>query len=296
MSRVGQVICGYNLEKPLATGGFGTIYLARQADSNRKVVIKVMHEEYTMQPEMMQQLENEARILTNLQHNHIVPFYDFWRDLNGCYLAMRWLKGGNLRQYAKRNPLTLPDIARILKQVASALDYAHQHNIIHRDIKPDNILLDEFGNAFLADFGIAVDLNNGHVQPENQVLLGSPTYIAPEQLIDKIFVPQGDIYSLGIMLFELLTHEQPFKAGTTQQLLLMQVFDTLPLLPAQLDLPVELNLILRKATEKQPEHRYSSALEMALEFEAVVHDFMQTCYNDPDMTATQEMMATRMLA
>jgi serine/threonine protein kinase len=296
MGRVGQMKCGYQLEKAIASGGFGMIYLAKHADQNQKVVVKVISDEYRQQPEVLRQLENEAQILSNLQHNHIVAFRDYWQDSDGIYLAMRWLKGGNLRQYAKRNPLTLPDIARILKQVASALDYAHQHSIIHRDIKPDNILLDEFGNAFLADFGIAVDLNNGQVQHENQVLLGSPTYIAPEQLVEKIFVPQGDIYSLGIMLFELLTHEQPFKAGTTQQLLLMQVFDTLPLLPAHLDLPVELNLILRKATDKQPENRYSSALEMALEFEAVVRNFMQTCYNDPDMTATQEMMATRVLA
>jgi eukaryotic-like serine/threonine-protein kinase len=244
----------------------------------------------------LRQLENEAQILSQLQHNHIVAFRDYWQDSDGIYLAMRYLKGGNLRQYAKRNPLTLPDIARILKQVASALDYTHQHNIIHRDIKPDNILLDEFGNAFLADFGIAMDVSQARTPKANDILLGSPTYIAPEQLVEKIFVPQGDIYSLGIMLFELLTHEQPFKAGTTQQLLLMQVFDTLPLLPAQLDLPVELNLILRKATDKQPEHRYNTAMELALEFEAVVRDFMQTCYNDPDMTATQEVMATRVLA
>src|SRR5262249_51194841 len=139
------------------------------------------------------------------------PLYDYWRDPSGAYLVMRWLRGGSLREALQEQPYDLSSAALLLDQVASALALAHRTGVIHRDLKPANILLDEDGNAYLADFGIAKDLRNvvnSGTQPD--MVVGSPDYLSPEQARSEPVSPPTDIYSLGVVLYEMLTGQHPF--------------------------------------------------------------------------------------
>jgi eukaryotic-like serine/threonine-protein kinase len=267
---VGSSINGYKFEKAIGAGGFATIYLATHEASHQLVAIKVIQNCDNPTARHIQQIENEAEILGKLNHPNIMPVYDYWRDEDGAYLVMRWIRGGSLRQLLKHKVLSMGQTVRILKQVGSALDYAHSQGIVHRDIKPDNILFNEAGDVVLADFGIAHDLNTKRLRQKDDVLVGSPTYIPPEQLKQQ-FLPEGDIYSLGIMLYEMLTHELPFQGDTTRDILLKQLFTDLPLLPEHFNFPMEMNDILQIATAKSPMVRYESAVAMAGHFAAVVN-------------------------
>src|SRR5687768_7472332 len=153
-----QIIKGYELREPLGTGGFGAVYKAFQPAVGREVAIKIILPALANQSEFIRRFEAEAQVIARLEHPSIVPLYDYWRDPQGAYLVMRWLRGGSLSDLLKRGALDLETIARVLDQVSGALTLAHRNGIVHRDIKPGNILLDEDGNAYLADFGIAKDL------------------------------------------------------------------------------------------------------------------------------------------
>jgi serine/threonine protein kinase len=266
----GQIVRGYRLEDIAGSGGFGTVYHARQEILNREVAVKVINEKYVNRPQFIRQFEAEARIIARLEHLHIVTLYDYWRDPSGAYLIMRWLKGGSLRGYLKRNQMTIPQIVRLVNQISSALAFGHQLNVIHRDIKPENILLDETGNAFLTDFGIAVDLQNQENLDIENISFGSPDYVAPEQLTDKLITPKADIYSLGIMLYELLAHERPFRADTAKEIMQMQLRNPVPSLRlSRPDLPTEIDTIIWQATSKRPHSRYDNILELAVAFQSI---------------------------
>ena len=266
----GQIVRGYRLEDVAGSGGFGTVYRAKQEVLNREVAVKVINEKYVNKPQFIRQFEAEARIIARLEHSNIVALYDYWRDPSGAYLIMRWLKGGSLRQYLKRQQMTIPQIVRLLSQIASALAFGHQLNVIHRDIKPENILLDQTGNAFLTDFGIAVDLQNQENLDIENISFGSPDYVAPEQLTEKLITPKADIYSLGIMLYELLAHERPFRADTAKEVMQMQLRNPVPSLRlTRPDLPTEIDTIIWQATSKKPHARYDNILELAVAFQNV---------------------------
>ncbi|MEN8197698.1 MAG: serine/threonine-protein kinase, partial [Pseudomonadota bacterium] len=160
----GQAVQGYDLLERIGSGGFGAVYRAYQSTVGREVAIKVILPGFANKPEFIRRFEMEAQLIARLEHLHIVPLYDYWRDPQGTYLVMRWMRGGNLRQALRENPFNLESAALLLEQVASGLAAAHSRQIVHRDLKPSNILLDEEGNAYLADFGIARDLRR--VAPE----------------------------------------------------------------------------------------------------------------------------------
>src|SRR5262249_31398088 len=141
-------------------------------------------------------------------HPHIVPLYDYWRDPEGAYIVMRYLRGGALNNLMNGRQWTLPEVNRVLSQLTGALALAHRFGVVHRDIKPENILLDEDNNAYLADFGIAQILSKS--QSDDMAGMGSPAYAAPEQVVGGITSLQSDIYSLGVILYELLTGQHPF--------------------------------------------------------------------------------------
>ncbi len=239
---------------------------------DREVAVKVIDAEYANNPEFIRRFESEAQMIARLEHLNIVPIYDFWREPNGAYLVMRWMRGGNLRSsLAEHGPWPLQAAARLLDQVAAGLTVAHRNQIVHRDLKPDNILLDEDNNAYLADFGIAKDIKlRGHLV-EYQDRMGSPGYMAPEQLTDESVSAQTDIYSLGIVLYELLTGLPPFETTDTFNLVDMQVHATLPPLQKyRPELPMALNSIIWRATEKQKEKRYPDVLTLAREFRQLI--------------------------
>ena len=154
----GQSVQGYDLVELIGTGGFGAVYRACQRTIGREVAVKIILPKYANNPEFIRRFEIEAQVISRLEHLHIVPLYDYWRDVEGTYLVMRWLRGGSLMDAIEDGPLELGPASSILDQVASGLNAAHGQQIIHSDLKPSNILLDEDVNAYLADFGIAKDL------------------------------------------------------------------------------------------------------------------------------------------
>ncbi len=270
----GQTIKGYELQTLIGKGGFGAVYRAYQPAIKREVAVKVILAEYTNDPEFVRRFEAEAQIIAHLEHLHIVPLYDYWRDANGAFLVMRWLRGGSLRAALEKGVWPLNDTIRLVDQITSALAVAHRHGVIHRDLKPDNILLDDERNAYLADFGIARDLENwtqleSLYQAEEQAgqMMGSPHYLSPEQIKADPISPQSDIYSFGIMLYELLTGKTPFHGLPLSTLISKHLMDPVPSLNEERDdLPEALNKVITKATEKNPSDRYANVLALNADF------------------------------
>ncbi len=264
----GRTIRGYELHSQVGMGGFGVVYRAYQPLIGRDVAIKVVLPRYANHPDFIRRFDVEAQLVARLEHPAIVPLYDYWRDPGGAYLVMRWLRGGSLADVLK--PMPIDAIPVLLDQIGAALAVAHRRGIVHRDLKPANILLDEEGNAYLADFGIAKDLGNtdsAEGEPEGS-FVGSPSYLSPEQIRAGPISPQTDIYSLGIVLYELLAGTRPFHSSTRAELFLKHLYDPLPplVVPQRPELASRLDSVLRRATAKSPSERYPDISSMLLEF------------------------------
>ncbi len=258
-----RVVNGYEFLEPVGAGGFGVVYRARQAAVGREVAIKVIQPQYANQPEFARRFEQEARLIARLEHPHIVPLYDYWQDADGAFLVMRWLPQTVRSRLQTEGELPLAAAADLLDQVAGALHVAHRSGVIHRDLKPDNLLLDAEGNTYLADFGIAKVVDSGTITAEGQIL-GSTAYLAPEQIAGARVTPQSDIYSLGLVLYELLTGLQPYVGATVSELAYHHLNDPLPSLHLhQPDLPPALDAVLALATAKPPAERYPDVLRFA---------------------------------
>lgn len=272
----GRKIRGYQLDELIGEGGFGVVYRAYQDVIEREVVIKAILPIYANDPNFIRNFEAEAHLVARLEHPNIVPLYDYWREPDGAYLVMRYLRGGSLLDKFKRGILwDLDTVARVLEQVAGALSVAHRNDVVHQDIKPANILLDDDNNAYLTDFGIAIDLANSQnlaAMGDENVIHGSPAYIAPEQIKREEITMQADIYSLGIVLYELLAGAHPFENSGLMELLKHQTDTTLPPLQEyRPELPQELNSVIWRATEKKPGLRYDHVTEMAEEFRKITN-------------------------
>jgi serine/threonine-protein kinase len=252
-----RTIKGYDLLELLGEGAYGAVYRARQQVVERDVAIKVILSQFANQPDFIRRFETEAQLVAQLEHIHIVPLYDYWREPDGAYLVMRLMKGGSLGDRIGKGLLPLNEVARILEDVVSALAAAHRKNIVHRDLKPANILLDEDGNAYLSDFGIAKAIGTQTDLTLTGAILGTPAYISPEQVQSLPVSPKTDIYSLGIVLYTMLAGEHPFSETSTGDLIAKHLRDTLPSLgEVSPDLPIELDRVVQKATAKNPDERY----------------------------------------
>jgi WD40 repeat protein/serine/threonine protein kinase/energy-coupling factor transporter ATP-binding protein EcfA2 len=267
-----RYVKGYELLERIGTGGFGAVYRAYQSTIRREVAIKIILPHYANHPDFIRRFEAEAQIIARLEHPHITPLYDYWRDPEGAYLVMRLLRGGNLRNAINSRPFGPEAAADMLDQVASALALAHRNHVIHRDIKPTNILMDEDENVYLADFGIARVM--GHPEGEesaSSTVLGSPDYLSPEQARLEQVTPQSDIYSLGVVLYATLTGDVPFSGITTVERMYKHLNDPLPLIgnlgPSIVS---DVNEVIQTATSKNPTKRYSSVLEMADSFRKAI--------------------------
>lgn len=262
----GQTLKGYRIDKQLGAGGFGAVYSAYQPIIERDVAIKVILAEYANQPDFIRRFESEAHLIARLEHPSIVPLYDYWREPDGAFLVLRWLRGGSLTQHLKQGAFEPEAAAKLLDQVGAALAFAHRNNVVHRDIKPDNILLDDDGNAYLTDFGISTII--GHTPDgDEEGVSGTIRYIAPEQLRQEPDAITIDIYSLGIVMFEVLTGSHPFEEHTNAEILMKHLSEPLPPLhDIRPDLPETLDAVIQKATEKDPADRYQTTIEMAQAF------------------------------
>ena len=263
----GQKIKGYELRESLGAGGFGAVYRAYQPALKREVAIKIILPQFANHPDFIRNFEIEAQLVARLESARIVPLYDFWREPDSAYIVMRYLRGGSLIESLRHGPWSLQAMTRLVDQVTEALTVAHRHDVVHRDVKPGNILLDEDQNAYLADFGIAKDLADTQMTAEDTIT-GSPMYMSPEQIHSRPVTPQSDLYSLGLVLYEMLTGHPPFPDSTTSiNLIMLQINEPIPdLSHLRPDVPEMLNFVLQKATAKAPEDRYQDAKSLAAAF------------------------------
>jgi serine/threonine-protein kinase len=256
----------YQIKSELSRGGMSIVYLAIDPRFGRDVAIKVLPRSFQDQATARARFEREARIIAALEHPAIVPVYDFGDEDDQLYLVMRYMPGGSLADLLTYGRLTLADTTRIAQRVASALDEAHERGVIHRDLKPGNILFDTHGEAFLTDFGI-VKLFESDVTTQNMtgsVVLGTPAYMSPEQALGKPLDQRSDVYSLGAVLYEMVTGGPPYKGPTSISVAMKHVVEPVPN-PRELrpELPVEYEAIIEKAMAKEPDQRYTSAAELA---------------------------------
>ncbi|MDX1614304.1 MAG: protein kinase, partial [Candidatus Promineifilaceae bacterium] len=203
-----------------------------------------------------------------LEHLHIVPLYDYWRDPEGAFLVMRWLRGGSVKDALANGPYKLDRAAKLLDQVAGGLAAAHAADVVHRDLKPSNLLLDEEGNAYVADFGIAKVLGLARSEStDDDKIVGSPSYLSPEQARSQPVTAQSDIYGLGVTLYEVLTGQHPFPNLTAVERMFKHVNEPLPPLESLDPLVQEdVNDVIQRATAKNPKHRYEDVLAFAAAF------------------------------
>jgi len=261
---IGSMLGPYRILEQIGLGGMATVYKAYQPGIDRLVALKVLPEHYARDPLFVQRFQQEAHIIAKLEHRNIVPVYDFGEQDGTTYLAMRYLQAGTVKDILAYGPLPLTDAARIVADVAAGLDYAHGQRIIHRDVKPSNILVDKQGHAYLTDFGLAKVLEASIELTGSGTLLGTPAYMAPEQTLGKPVTPQTDVYSLGVVLYEMAAGRPPYEADTPMAVALMHVHQPLPR-PRHVNpaLSEAVELVILKALAKDSRDRYQSAGELA---------------------------------
>jgi eukaryotic-like serine/threonine-protein kinase len=267
---VGHTLGAYQLIDRLGQGGMATVYRAYEPALDRYVAVKVLPQIFANDPNFMQRFRREARVVAQLNHPNIVPIYHYGEDGGITYLVMRFVEGGTLTQ--ARGEIFAPDRAiRLLIPVAKALAYAHQQGVVHRDIKPGNVLLSDGEWPLLADFGLAKMAAASTQLTQTGVGVGTPMYMSPEQCQGNAVDQRTDIYALGIMLYEMVTGEVPFRADTPMGILIKHISAPMPP-PRQVNpaIPEVLERIILKATAKSPEHRFQTAVEMATALEQLL--------------------------
>ena len=258
---IGTQIGPYSIQDEIGKGGMATVFRAYQESVDRHVAIKVIHKSIMGDEAALERFRREARLIARLEHLHILPVYDFDGAHEPPYIVMRYVDSGTLRDVINRQRLPVNEIGFLLRQVASALDYAHQQGIVHRDIKPSNIMLDKQGNAIVSDFGVArlVDSSQGNITGTGGAV-GTPDYMAPEQVMGSTIDGRADVYSLGAMTFLLLTGQMPFTAETPMAVMMKHVQDKPPRATSiNAELPPVIDDILMTALAKEPEKRQATA-------------------------------------
>jgi len=272
----GQQVGQYTILSKLGEGGMASVYRARQASVNRDVAIKIIRSKLAQTPEYMRRFEREARTLASLDHLHILKIFDFGQQDDILYLAMELKTGGNLATLIRSGALSLAQIGRYLEQIGDALDYAHRKGVIHRDLKPQNVLLDESGNAILTDFGIAKLITKEATQLTNTgSVMGTPAYMAPEQWQGGTADARTDFYALGIMLYEMLGGGLPFTADTPAQMMYFHLQSPAPSIRGiRPDVPEAVEAVLQKAIAKAPSDRFPSGRALSDAFAAATRGVM----------------------
>jgi len=276
---VGENVGAYRIVAQLGQGGMATVFKAYHPGLDRYVAIKVLHPAFKEEANFVQRFNREARIVAQLEHPNIVPVYDFAEHRGLAYLVMRFVDGETLKARLKRGPLRPDQIIQVARQVGAALDYAHQQGILHRDVKPSNVLLTgdpenpaALGDIFLADFGLARIAQAGESTLSRDMMMGTPQYISPEQAKGTRDLDAGaDIYSLGVVLFELVTGRVPFSADTPYSIIHDHIFTPLPL-PTSINPNVteEVERVLLKALAKERADRYPEVNSFVTAFEQAI--------------------------
>ena len=267
---IGKRLGQYEIIDEIGRGGMATVYRARQSSINRIIAIKVLPPQFMHDPSFFERFKREVDVIAHLEHPHILPIYDYGEVDGLPFIAIRYLAGGSLADRLQAGPPALAVLEKPLAQIADALDHAHRGGIIHRDLKPANILLDEHNNAYLTDFGIARVLNSSLT---GSAIIGTPAYMSPEQAHGTNVDGRSDIYSLGVVLFQMLTGREPFEAGTPVAVLLKHINEPMPLArDLRPDVPAAVDAVIQKATAKTPDARYQTATAMSDAFHAALHN------------------------
>ena len=253
----------YEIIKTIGEGGMANVYLAEDTILERKVAIKVLRGDLSNDEKFIRRFKREALSVSNLSHPNIVEVYDVGEEDGNYYIVMEYIEGKTLKQLLqKRGALTLTEVIDIMSQLTDGLAHAHEAYIIHRDIKPQNIMIEDNGRIKITDFGIAMALNSTQLTQTNSVM-GSVHYLPPEQANGKGSTVKSDIYSLGILMYELLTGSVPFKGDTAVEIALKHMKEKIPSVRKQNPtIPQSVENIILKATAKNPKNRYDSVREM----------------------------------
>ncbi len=254
----------YEVVELIGEGGMATVYRARDTRLGRDVAVKVMLPALVRDLTVRRRFEHEAQTIASLRHPNILTVYDYGQADDGrLYLVVDYVSGGTLSDQVG-GPRSLSETVEIVAQVAEALDYAHRQGLIHRDVKPNNILLDEEGRPLLADFGLAKPIHTDKNLTADGVMMGTPNYMAPEQALGLSIDGRTDLYALGVMLFEMLTGQLPYPGESSISVILQHVSEPMPRLTSlNPDLPPALDQVIEKGTNKSPEGRYQCGADMA---------------------------------
>ncbi len=260
---IGDTLGHYRIIEKIGEGGMATVYKSYQSGLERYVAVKVLPPLHAEQPGFSERFQREAKAIANLHHPNILPVYDYGQEEGYSFIVMRYIEGARTLKEAMQIPLSLVQVADLIGQVAAALDHAHQQGVIHRDVKPSNVLMD--GDwALLTDFGLARMAEVSMKLTGTGVGIGTPAYMSPEQGQGSPVDHRTDIYSLGIILFEMLTRQIPHNAETPFAIVIKRLTEPLPL-PRAINpkIPEPVERVILKALAKAPEDRYQSAGEMA---------------------------------
>src|SRR6266446_255518 len=265
-SRIQMEFGDYELLEEIGRGGEGVVYRARQKSLNRTVALKVIGLGKWSSTPHLKRFRHEAEAAASLEHPQIVPIYEIGERDGSCYFSMKFVEGGQLDQIVRREPMSMRRAAELLVKIARTVQFAHERGILHRDIKPGNILLDRHGEPHLTDFGLARLIEQESTITNSFDVLGTPSYMAPEQAAGrtKELTAAVDVYALGAVFYQMLTGQPPFAGGTTYETIRL-VLETEPRSPRLWNPKVDVDLatICLKCLEKDPERRYTSALALA---------------------------------
>ena len=263
----------YQIIRTIGEGGMANVYLAHDIILDRDVAVKVLRGDLAHDEKFVRRFQREAISASSLSHPNIVEMYDVGEDDGNYYIVMEYIDGKTLKNLIKkRGALTLPEVIDIMLQLTSAVMCAHDSYIIHRDIKPQNVLIKEDGTVKITDFGIAMALNSTELTQTNSVM-GSVHYLPPEQANGNGATIKSDIYSLGILMFELLTGKLPFKGENAVEIAIKQMKEQIPRVTNYVEsIPQSVENVIFKACAKNPKNRYDSVAQM--------HEDIKTCLNE----------------
>ncbi len=269
----GEQVGAYQIVNQLGQGGMATVYKAYHPQLDRFVALKSMHTSLMDDDTFISRFQREAQIIAKLEHPNIVPVYDYSEHNKQPYIVMKYIEGHTLKDELEGDVLTLKQVLHVMKAVSSALSYAHEKGVLHRDIKPSNVMIDNNNFPYVSDFGLARMVTAGESTLSANMMMGTPHYMAPEQALQGELDARADVYSLGVMLYEMVVGVVPFIGDTPYAIIHGHIYTPLPL-PSKVnpDVPFQVEEVLLKALAKDPDERYDSAVLLVRDFWKAIVD------------------------